>query len=305
MNTRGNIALLLAVVFIPLFASVISIIGLLSKSSQIVEETKIKAETILEPKQYKPTEVVVETPQKKEIDFQLLLAYQKAINPNSLLVKSFESDGVLIEPPVVQIVDNDKEDEKPKEDKKKKKSKKKKTKKEINVAYITSKEKFVGYTTRHSDLKNQTEVTAEDIDYIIDTVLNGRKSPLKGCGQALITASQKTELSPIFLLSLSAAEAGWVVSPGHARKNNPYSVNMTNTGGTATGYVFGNDYGTGLINGAIWINQKYYQQGQTSLHKFIYGRKSYCVPGEGWINTVTSIMNRCYRILDSKNPKTA
>lgn len=304
MNTRGNIALLLAVTLIPIFSGVISIIGLLNRSNPIVEETKIKAETISEPKQYKRTEVVVETPQKKEINFQLLLAYQKAINPNSLLVKSFENDGILIEPPIVQIVDN-KEDEKPKEDKKKKKSKKKKTKKEINVAYITSKEKFVGYATRHSDLKNQTEVTAEDIDYIIDTVLNGRKSPLKGCGQALITASQKTELSPIFLLSLSAAEAGWVVSPGHARKNNPYSVNMTNTGGTATGYVFGNDYGTGLINGAIWINQKYYQQGQTSLHKFIYGRKSYCVPGEGWINTVTSIMNRCYRILDSKNPKAA
>ena len=305
MNIRGNIALLLTVVLIPIFAGAISIIGLLNRYDTIVEETKIKAETISEPKQYKPTEVVVETPEKKEIDVELLIAYQKAINPNSLLVRAYEG-GIKTEEITPLIPKLDEETIKENKKKEKLKAKKKKQKeKDLKTAYITSKEKFAGVATRHSDLKNQTEVTAEDIDYIIDTVLNGRKSPLKGCGQALITASQKTELSPIFLLSLSAAEAGWVVSPGHARKNNPYSVNMTNTGGTATGYVFGNDYGTGLINGAIWINQKYYQQGQTSLHKFIYGKKSYCIPGEGWINTVTSIMNRCYRILDSKNPKAA
>lgn len=299
MNTRGNIALLLAVVLIPIFAGAISIIGLLSNSSTNAEEIKKSVERKLEPKQYKYTKKVEKRSETKKMDLNLLIDFQKHMNPNSKFIKSLEKL-YIDENNIIPRVD----------DKTLKKNKKKelraeKKEKDLKTAHITSNEKFIGYATRHTDLKNQTEVTAEDIDYIIDTVLNGRKSPLKGCGQALITASQKTELSPIFLLSLSAAEAGWVVSPGHARKNNPYSVNMTNTGGTATGYVFGNDYGAGLINGAIWINQKYYQQGQTSLHKFIYGRKSYCVPGEGWINTVASIMNRCYQILDSKNPKSA
>ena len=299
MNTRGNIALLLAVVLIPIFAGAISIIGLLSNSSANAGEIKKSVERKLEPKQYKYTKKVEKSSEVKKMDLNVLIDFQKHINPNSKFVKPLEELNIDKDNIIPRL--DDKTIKKNKEEKRKAEKKEK----DLKTAYITSNEKFIGYATRHTDLKNQTEVTAEDIDYIIDTVLNGRKSPLKGCGQALITASQKTELSPIFLLSLSAAEAGWVVSPGHARKNNPYSVNMTNTGGTATGYVFGNDYGAGLINGAIWINQKYYQQGQTSLHKFIYGKKSYCVPGEGWINTVASIMNRCYQILDSKNPKSA
>lgn len=290
MNTRGNIALLLTVVLIPLFAGVLSIIGILSRGNVLVEETKIMAETKLETTHINPSGSSVKTSQNEILDKSMM----EKITPK--MIESYDKS----EENKIQIPGLSKN-----EIKKKKKQQSKKVLEDIKIAKITSNEKFIGYATRHSDLKNQTEVSADDIDYIIDTVLNGRQSKLHGCGQALITASQKTGLSPVFLLSLTAAEAGWVVNPGHARKNNPYSVNMTNTGGTATGYVFGNDYSSGLINGAIWINHKYYEQGQTSLHKFIYGKKSYCVPGEGWINAVTSIMNRCYRILDSRNPKSA
>ena len=52
----------------------------------------------------------------------------------------------------------------------------------------------------------------------------------------------------------------------------------------------------GIINGAIWIKENFYEykDGQTTLHDMIhkYNNHFYASAGDAWINQIISIMNR-------------
>ena len=149
-----------------------------------------------------------------------------------------------------------------------------------------------------TDLSSHREITVEKMNKLIDHFVAGRDSEFTGTGEAFIQASLETGYDPVFLLSLAGNEASWEVSKLHARKNNPYSINMTdsNPGG---GYMLGDTFDEGIINGAIWIHEKYYDTGKTNLHLMIHGGRKYSSSGDHWINTICSTMNECYSVLDS------
>ena len=161
---------------------------------------------------------------------------------------------------------------------------------------------YPGYVTKYMDLKNKMNISADQMNQLIDYWLdiNGEKSSeLKNQGQAFIDASKQTELDPIFLLALAAQEGGWGVSEIHARKNNPYSINMVDYNVEA-GYTLGDTFSEGIINGAIWINDHYYNQGQTTLHDMIYGSKRYSTSADHWISGITNIMELSYNYILNK-----
>ena len=167
------------------------------------------------------------------------------------------------------------------------------------TAYACSTEStYEGYFTKYMDLQNLTDVTVEEMDYLIDTIVAGRDSELTGCGEAYIKASQETGLNPIFLLCLTAQEAGWTVSDTHAQKCNPYSICMLDDN-VELGYVLGDEFSEGIVAGAIWINEHYYEEGQHSLYDFIYGSKCYSSSKDAWIDNIVSNINKCYKLLKS------
>lgn len=167
---------------------------------------------------------------------------------------------------------------------------------DINTAYASSNiNPYEGYITEYMDLKNRMNITTEQMDYIINCWVNGRESELTGHGNAFIEASRITGLDPIFLLALAAQEGGWEVSELHTSKNNPYSINMTDENPNG-GYHMGDDFYSGIINGAIWVNDNYYNAGQTTLYTMIYGQKRYCSL-DGWIESIVSIMDRSYKLI--------
>ena len=166
------------------------------------------------------------------------------------------------------------------------------------IAYASDNvEPYVGYITRYTNLKNRTDISVDEMNKIIDIWLNGRDSELKNQGQAFITASIETELDPIFLLALAAQESGWTVSGLHSSKNNPYSINMVDAN-PSDGYHMGNTFSDGIINGAIWINNHYYNEGQQNLNDMIYGSKCYSSSKDSWIDNIASIMTKSYKYLN-------
>lgn len=168
-----------------------------------------------------------------------------------------------------------------------------------STAYVTSTESiYEGYFTKYMDLRNVKAVTIDEMNYLIDEIVAGRDSELTGCGEAYIKAAKETGLNPIFLLCLTAQEAGWEVSETHARKNNPYSICMLDDN-VEMGYTLGDSFGEGIINGAKWINEHYYEEGQHTLYDFIYGNKCYSSSKDSWMNNIVSNMNKCYNLLKS------
>ena len=160
-----------------------------------------------------------------------------------------------------------------------------------------SPKKISGEVHSHSILTKRRTITAKEMNKIIDHFLNGRSSLLKNTGKYFIKASNETDYDPIFLLALAATESGWTVSHLHRGKSNPYSINMTDQNPNG-GYKLGNNYNEGIINGAIWIKEKYFNQGYKTLYGMNYSGKTYCSTPSTWIRQILDIMNDSYKVLN-------
>lgn len=159
-----------------------------------------------------------------------------------------------------------------------------------------SPKKISGEVHSHSILTKRRTITAKEMNKIIDHFLDGRKSLLKNTGKYFIKASNETGYDPIFLMALAATESGWTVSHLHKGKSNPYSINMTDENPNG-GYKLGNNYNEGIINGAIWIKENYFNQGYKSLYGMNFSGKTYCSTPHSWIKQILDIMNKSYRLL--------
>ena len=160
-----------------------------------------------------------------------------------------------------------------------------------------SPKKISGEVHSHSILTKRRTITAKEMNKIIDHFLDGRESLLKNTGKYFIKASNETGYDPIFLMALAATESGWTVSHLHKGKSNPYSINMTDENPNG-GYKLGNNYNEGIINGAIWIKDNYFNQGYKTLYGMNYSGKTYCSTPSTWIRQILDIMNDSYKVLN-------
>lgn len=165
------------------------------------------------------------------------------------------------------------------------------------IAYAsTGVDPYPGYYTKYMNLANRMDISVDQMNNLIDHWLNGRESKLSGEGEAFIKASQLTGLDPIFLLALAAQESGWKTSKLHSRKNNPYSIAMYDEN-PECGYILGDEFGSGIVNGAVWIYDHYYCNGQITLYDMIYGPQEYSSAKDDWIGGITDIMERSYNYI--------
>lgn len=155
---------------------------------------------------------------------------------------------------------------------------------------------YNGEITEYTDLQNRMDINVDQMNAIIEYWLDGRESEFTNQGQTFIDAANITGLDPIFLLALAAQESGWEVSDLHSGKNNPYSINMVDHDPTL-GYHMGEAFEDGIINGAIWVKDNYYNSGQTNLYSMIYGAKCYSSSTDSWINSIRNIMRTSYRYI--------
>lgn len=145
------------------------------------------------------------------------------------------------------------------------------------------------------DLANKKRRTVEDIEKLIDHVLSLHPdSAFKGEAQSFIVASNETGLDPIFLFSLAGIESGWGTNKTHLDLNNPYSIHMFGDG-IHHGYKLGSSFGEGIVNGAKFIYEDYYKNGQTTLYLMNHdpngNRHCYCAGDTNWEYQIGSEMS--------------
>lgn len=151
---------------------------------------------------------------------------------------------------------------------------------------------FVRYTgsAKHWNLCSWSEITAEEIDAFIKKKKSS--SPFKG--SYFIEAAEKSGLDPRYILAHAAIESAWGTS-NLAKKGNffgigAYDSNPINS--DSTGKYANSSVRTGIINGAVWIKNNYYNKGQTTVYLMRHdpnGSHNYCISNT-WENSIASIM---------------
>lgn len=166
-----------------------------------------------------------------------------------------------------------------------------------NIARKVSDESpYEGYFTEWMDLQCRMDISEEQINTIIEYYTEEYPDSLfKGTAGAFIKASKKTGYDPIFLLSLAAHESGWEVSELHREKCNPYSIAMYDWD-PYEGYTMGNTFAEGIVNGAMWVKENYYDKDCHSLWQMQNGYKIYATD-PNWLPSITKLIDESYKLI--------
>lgn len=146
-----------------------------------------------------------------------------------------------------------------------------------------------GAFTPYTDLYTETPLSVEELDIIIDQirpkVKDGMGTPFTG--EMFYKAWQITGLDPRYLLAHSGNESGW----GHYHLGDKYQMYGIGVWDDHPEYALkhGNSVEEGIINGAKWIKENYYNKGYTTM--YLMGKRGYCA-GSYWYNTIAGTANR-------------
>lgn len=165
------------------------------------------------------------------------------------------------------------------------------------------------YIDEYTDLKGaKQQISEKDIETVILRFTEeGSALREEGVAAAYIEASRKTGYDPIFLLALTACEAGWNVSYDHSSRSNPYSIGMWDDS-FDHGSVIGNTFAEGIVNGAE-INYKswYLERECHSLHSmqnyFDGYTWLYYASNPEWEYMVSDVMNMIYSYINEYTDK--
>ena len=145
---------------------------------------------------------------------------------------------------------------------------------------------------------NLTYVTEQDMDEIInywDRYVKGG-TPFKGKGRIFIEASKESGLDPVYILAHAAWESGWGKSTIAEEKHNYFGIAAFDRDPYGYAYHMGDSLDSGIIKGAKWIKENYYDRGYTNLHTMIE-MGNYASDNINWINGIVSIMKTSYSII--------
>ena len=173
----------------------------------------------------------------------------------------------------------------------------------VKVEY-TDHTEYIYSDRSYDDVANKAYVTADDMNYLIDHYISLHPdSVLKDEGISFIRASNATGLDPIFLLSLVGIESGWGTNKTHLVNNNLYSIGMYSDG-THHGSDFNDEcdsVGDGIVEGAKFIYDNYYKNGQTTVYAMNHvAGHSYCDGDTNWDMQVTSEMDYLRGLLEKR-----
>lgn len=139
------------------------------------------------------------------------------------------------------------------------------------------------------DAGQKVSLNADDMNRIIDgwTSHINEDSVLKGHGEAFIIASRETGLDPVYLLSHAIIESGSGTSYLARTRNNFFGINAVDSNPDLA-YNMGDDVDQGIITGAYWIKDNFYDNGYTSLYEMAMGGYA---TNPKWASDIASVYN--------------
>lgn len=149
------------------------------------------------------------------------------------------------------------------------------------------------HSLKHENLASWSPLTASQINNFIKSKKPSCK--LNGHGSAIVRAAKESGLDPRYILAHAAVETGWGNSD-LAEKGNMYGIgaydsNPINSDSTKK-YAHSN-MDIGLIEGAKWIKNNYYNKGQTTVFTMRHnnGSHEYCTSNT-WEDSIADIMQQ-------------
>ena len=168
------------------------------------------------------------------------------------------------------------------------------------------------YITINSDLHVPTCPSAEVLNKLIDwwapRIMENRGTPFVGHGEDLYAIWEMTGMDPLIILGIAAWEGGWGNSKVAKAKYNFYGIGVYDSDPMYWASRFGdpNDpnktdfekVSDGLINGALWIYENYYIEGNTTLALINNNGYNGYNGGTYWAETISEQMiNVHYRVV--------
>ena len=133
-----------------------------------------------------------------------------------------------------------------------------------NMSYTGSGEYWTNTDIKQHDLAvTSNTLTADQLNEWINSN-TGEGSTMRGMGQAFLDAGAQSGLDPRYLVGHAALETGWGTSQ-YSQAGNFYGIGAFDSN-PDNALKYGNaSASTGIIEGAKWIAENYYSQGQTTL----------------------------------------
>ena len=161
----------------------------------------------------------------------------------------------------------------------------------VNVSRLRSKLGKLGFGKgiENQDLASWSELTDEQIDAFIKK--KRKDSPFTGA--AINKAAKASGLDPRYILAHAAVESAWGTSNYGAKHHNYFGIGAFDSN-PDNAINYGNSgMEAGLVNGAVWIRENYYDKGQTTIYKMRYngGKHEYCTSNT-WVNSIANIMDQ-------------
>ena len=147
----------------------------------------------------------------------------------------------------------------------------------------------------YSDLAEYKDMSVEDMDKIIDyydSHINGG-TPFKGKGYVFVQASKETGLNPIYIFSHAVVESGFGKSYLAQTRHNYFGINAVDSN-PENAYSMGDSIDSGIINGAHWIKETYYENGYTNLYSM---KKAGYASDSEWYEKISEVANDSIELL--------
>ena len=159
------------------------------------------------------------------------------------------------------------------------------------------KPKKLNYISSNTNLAANTNLTSEDMNKIIDhwdKYVRGGTS-FKNKGDVFIRASKESGLDPVYILAHAAWESSWGNSSLAKNKHNYFGIAAYDKDPYNSAYVMGSNTDEGIIQGAKWIKNNYYNKGCKTL-KTMITIGNYASDSQ-WSKGILAIMRESYRII--------
>ena len=152
--------------------------------------------------------------------------------------------------------------------------------------------------SQHDDLKSFKPITVEEMNKIIDQFNSIIKKssydcPFVGRGDVFIKASEESGLNPLYIFAHAALESDYGRSSMARNKGNYFGIGAFDSN-PSNAYNIGDCFESGIINGAKWIEENFYNNNQKTLYdmQFKYSNHYYASSGQKWINDILWIANK-------------
>jgi beta-N-acetylglucosaminidase len=144
--------------------------------------------------------------------------------------------------------------------------------------------------SKYTDLGYCSDISVEDMNAIINYY---EATAFQGHADAFIQAAEITGLNPIYIFAHAAVESGFGTSYLAQDRHNYFGIAAYDSNPDAA-LAMGNGVTSGIVAGAMWIKENYYDCGYITLEDM---HNAGYATADDWANDISSIMNKAIQAM--------